>query len=109
LTTGGEFLEASKACGAGPVRSLLRVLLPMTRTGIVAAATLTFVLLSHEFSASMMVRSVRTQVMGSVFYDALSSGGYPEAAVLAIVMVIVTLIGVLIAVGLGGVEALKKM
>src|SRR6266850_2665088 len=54
VATGKEFLEASKASGAGPVRSLFLVLLPMCRRGIAAAAALTFVLLFHEFSASLM-------------------------------------------------------
>ena len=74
VATGQEFLEASKASGAGPIRSLFQVLLPMCRKGIAATAALTFVLLFHEFSASLMVRSARTQVIGSVMYDVWAGG-----------------------------------
>ncbi|WP_206996868.1 ABC transporter permease [Trinickia mobilis] len=109
VATGQEFLEASKACGAGPIRSLFQVLLPMCRKGIGAMAALTFVLLFHEFSASLMVRSARTQVIGSVMYDVWTGGVYPEVAVLALVMVVVTVIGVLTAVWIGGTDSLKKM
>ena len=109
VATGQEFLEASKACGAGPLRSLVRVLLPLSRTGIGATAALTFVLLFHEFSASLMVRSARTQVIGSVMYDVWTGGVYSEVAVLALIMVLVTVIGVMIAVWIGGTDSLKKM
>lgn len=105
VATGQEFLEASKASGAGPVRSLFQVLLPMCRKGIAATAALTFVLLFHEFSASLMVRSARTQVIGSVMYDVWAGGVYSQVAVLALIMVVVTVIGVCIAGWLGGTDS----
>jgi iron(III) transport system permease protein len=109
MATGSEFLEASKTCGAGILRSFLRVLLPMARKGIAATAALTFVLLFHEFSASLMVRSARTQVIGSVMYDIYTGGSFGEVAVLAIVMVIVTVIGVMLAMLVGGKDSLNKL
>ena len=109
VATGQEFLEASRACGAGPLRSLLQVLLPMCRKGIGATAALTFVLLFHEFSASLMVRSARTQVIGSVMYDVWAGGVYAEVAVLALIMVVMTVLGVLVAVWIGGTDSLKKI
>jgi iron(III) transport system permease protein len=105
---GREFLEASRASGAGPFRSLVLVLIPMSRRGIAATAALTFVLLFHEFSASLMVRSARTQVIGSVMYDVWSSGVYAEVAVLALIMVAVTVVGVLFAAWLGGADSMQK-
>ena len=106
--TGQEFLEASRAAGAGPLRSLFQVLLPMCRKGIAATAALTFVLLFHEFSASLMVRSARTQVIGSVMYDVWAGGVYSEVAVLALIMVVVTVAGVTLAGWLGGTDSLQK-
>jgi len=79
----------SRACEAGPIRSLFQVLLPMCRKGIAASAALTFVLLFHEFSASLMARSARTQVIGSVMYDVWAGGVYSQVAVLALIMVVV--------------------
>jgi iron(III) transport system permease protein len=109
VATGQEFLEASKACGAGAFRSLVQILLPLCRKGIGATAALTFVLLFHEFSASLMVRSARTQVIGSVMYDVWTGGVYSEVAVLALIMVLVTVVGVMVAVWIGGSESLKKL
>ena len=108
VATGQEFLEASKASGAGPIRSLFQVLLPMCRKGIAATAALTFVLLVHEFSASLMVRSARTQVIGSVMYDVWAGGIYSQVAVLALIMVVVTVIGVCIAGWLGGTDPTQQ-
>ena len=88
---------------------MLQILLPLCRKGIGATAALTFVLLFHEFSASLMVRSARTQVIGSVMYDVWTGGVYSEVAVLALIMVLVTVIGVMIAVWIGGSESLKKI
>lgn len=108
VATGQEFLEASKASGAGPMRSLFQVLLPMCRKGIAATAALTFVLLFHEFSASLMVRSARTQVIGSVMYDVWAGGIYSQVAVLALIMVVVTVIGVCIAGWMGGTDPTQQ-
>ncbi len=108
VATGQEFLEASKASGAGPIRSLFQVMLPMCRKGIAATAALTFVLLFHEFSASLMVRSARTQVIGSVMYDVWAGGIYSQVAVLALIMVVVTVIGVCIAGWLGGTDPTQQ-
>lgn len=108
VATGQEFLEASRASGAGPIRSLFQVLLPMCRKGIAATAALTFVLLFHEFSASLMVRSARTQVIGSVMYDVWAGGIYSQVAVLALIMVVVTVIGVCIAGWLGGTDPTQQ-
>ena len=81
VSIGAEFAEASRACGAGTLRTLFVITLPLARKGLGATATLTFVLLFHEFSASMMVRSARTQVIGSVMYGNLArpAGSTPRS------------------------------
>lgn len=109
IATGQEFREASRACGAGPIRTFFFVLLPMARKGIGAAAAIMFVLLFHEFTASLMVRSTQTQVMGSILYDIYTGGLYPEVAVMALLMVVVTMGGVALATVVGGSDALEKM
>jgi len=108
VATGQEFREASQAAGAGPLRTLVKVMLPLTRKGMGATAALTFVLLFHEFSASMMVRSTKTQVIGSVMYDVWGGGIYPQVAVLALIMVAVTVVGVMASIVLVGTDALRR-
>jgi iron(III) transport system permease protein len=106
---GNESWEASRACGAGPVRTFARILVPMARKGIAASAAIMIVLLVHEFSASLMVRSIRTQVMGSLLYDVFTGGIYPQVAVIALLMVVVTTVGVAIAIAIGGSDSLGSI
>ena len=47
-----------------------------------------FVLLTHEFAASLLVRSPTTQVMGTVLFDYYTNGSYPLVAAIALVMTV---------------------
>jgi len=99
---GRAHAEASATCGAGPARTTLKVTIPMMRAAIAGAAALTFILLSHEFSASLLVRNIDTSVMGTVAYDAYISGEYPQVAVIGLVMTVVTAVGLCAALAIGG-------
>jgi iron(III) transport system permease protein len=68
-----------------------------------------FVLLTHEFAASLLVRSPDVQVMGTILYDYYENGGYPLVAVISLVMVGVTTAGVAVAVAIGGSEAFRRL
>lgn len=99
--------EASQACGASHLRTIFSVVLPQMRKSVAATVALLFVLLTHEFSASVMVRSARTNVLGAELYEAYRVGLYPQVAVVALIMVAVTAAGVAIALVFGGSAALK--
>jgi iron(III) transport system permease protein len=68
-----------------------------------------FVLLTHEFAASLLVRSATTQVMGTVLFDYYVNGSYPTVAAIALVMTGVTAAGVTLAVVLGGSSVLDRL
>ena len=53
--------------------------------------------------------SSTTQVMGTVLFDYWGNGGYPLVAAVALVMTLVTAIGVAVAMALGGSESLTKL
>jgi len=97
LSLGDSFEAAARSSGAGVVRTHLRIVLPMMRSSVAGAAALMFVLLSHEFTASVFVRSVRTQVMGTQLYDFWSTGTASKVAVMGIVMCVITAVGVALA------------
>ena len=67
------------------------------------------VLLSHEFTVSLMVKSPQTELLGSQLYQLLSSGTYGQVAVMALIMVVVTLVGVVLAMIFGGRNALERL
>ncbi len=94
LQLGSAYREASRVCGANGFVTDLRITLPLMRATLGGAAALMFVLLTHEFTASMMVRSPRNQVMGTVLFDYWSNGSFPLVAAIALVMTAVTAAGV---------------
>jgi iron(III) transport system permease protein len=106
LALGNSHQEASRTCGAGLMRTNLRVVLPLMRSSLGGAAALMFVLLTQEFAASVLVRSIHTQVMGTILYDFWSDGSYPGVAAMALIMTAVTAIGVGVALLLGGAKSL---
>lgn len=109
ISLGSDYAEASRTSGAGTLRTHLNILLPLLRTTIGGAAALMFVLLSHEFSASLLVRSPTTNVMGTVLYDYYINGSYPEVATIALLMTAITTAGVVLAIVLGGARALERL
>jgi iron(III) transport system permease protein len=109
LALGQGYIEAARVSGAALIRSYTTVVLPLMRSSLAGSAALLFVLLTHEFTASLLVRSPTTQVMGTLLYDYWSNGSYPMVAAVALVMTAVTAAGVGLAVLLGGPETLNKM
>lgn len=106
---GDSYMEAARVSGAGVLRTHATILLPLLRPTIGGASALMFILLSHEFAASLLVRSPTVNVMGTILYDFYQNGGYPLVAVISLIMVGVTTAGVLVALALGGSETFKKL
>src|SRR5690606_25396869 len=109
VSFGNSYLEAARVSGSGLIAANLKVVVPMMRSTLGGAAALMFVLLTHEFAASMLVRSSTTQVMGTVLHNKWSSGSDPLVAAIALVMTAVTAVGVLVAVLLAGSDVLSRL
>ena len=106
---GDAYIEAARVSGAGVVRTHLQILAPLLRPTFGGALALMFILLSHEFAASLLVRAPTVNVMGTILYDYYENGGYPLVAVISLIMVGVTTAGVIVALILGGSESFKKL
>ncbi|MBO3681292.1 iron ABC transporter permease [Streptomyces sp. NEAU-YJ-81] len=109
ISMGNSYSEASAVSGASPLITNLRVTLPMMKPAVLSAVALMFILLTHEFAASLLVRSATTQVMGTVLYDHWSNGSYTLVAAMAILMSVVTSAGVAIAMLIGGRNVLDNL
>ena len=109
MQLGTAYIEASRVCGANYLKTDLWVTLPLMRSTLGGAAALMFVLLTHEFTASVLIRTPRNQVMGTALFDYWQNGGYPVVAAIALIMTGVTAIGVVMAMLLGGRDALSRM
>jgi len=106
---GDAYNEASRVSGAGLIKTQWSIMVPLMRGTLGGAAALMFVLLTHEFAASLLVRGSQTQVMGTILYDYYENGSYPLVACISLAMVAVTTIGVIVAVLLSGSEAFKRL
>lgn len=109
IALGSTQVEAARANGAGPLRTFFQIILPLAQSGVAAAAAVIFVLLLHEFGVSVMLRSVDINVMSVVLFDLFHNGGlYPQVAAMALLMTFITMIGVVVALWLGGTKAFAK-
>ena len=107
---GDAYTEASRASGAGPLRTNFQIVMPLLRPAFGGAAALMFVLLTHEFAASLLVRAPTINVMGTILYDYYENGIYPLVACISLIMVGVTTAGVVAAMVLGGgSDAFKRL
>jgi iron(III) transport system permease protein len=109
LSLGNTYTEASATSGASPFVTNLRIMLPLMRPTILSAVALMFILLTHEFAASLLVRASTTQVMGTLLFDMWQNGSYPLVAAMALLMTAVTTIGVAAAMLVGGRNVLSKL
>ena len=92
VASGQTFIEAARMSGAGTLRTHLRIVLPMASAAVATASALAIAVLSHEFSASVMVRSPGTEVMGTLLYRYWTTGTMGQVAVIALTMCVVTFV-----------------
>jgi iron(III) transport system permease protein len=109
VALGDAYQEASRTSGAGALRTNTEIVLPLLRPTIAGAAALMFVLLTHEFTASLLVRAPTTQVMGTILFDYWGNGSYPLVAAIALIMTLVTAAGVFVAMSVAGSDIFDKL
>lgn len=93
-----ELEEASRVSGASWRKTLLKVTIPLAKTGVVYAWILTFIMSFPELSASVMLRNPRTDVVSTAILNLWDgSGGLPQAS--AFGMVVFGLITIMVVFG----------
>jgi iron(III) transport system permease protein len=109
VSVNASLFEAARVSGAGKLRTIFQIAVPLTRSGMTAAATMMMVILSHDFAVSIMVRSPGNHVMGTLLYEYWDNGVYPQVAVMALIVTFVTSIGLGITLWVGGRSALERV
>lgn len=92
----GNLEQAARTLGAGELRLLGRITLPLAMPGIVAGTTLAFARALGEFGATLMLAGNipgQTQTLPMAIYFAVEAGDFGEAAIWT---------GVILAIALGG-------
>lgn len=106
---GRQTTEASSVAGATPMRTFLLVVMPLAKAGIASSAIIMFILLIHEFGVSLLLRAPDVSVMSVVLFEMYDGGGYPQVAVIALLMTAITTVGVVLGMVFGGSRAFEKM
>jgi spermidine/putrescine transport system permease protein len=88
-----ELMEASRDLGAGPVRTFLRVTLPLTLPGVAAGGMFVFVLSIGNFVTPALLGGGRFQMIGNLVYDQfLTANDWPFGAALGMVLIAVMIV-----------------
>ena len=88
--------EASMALGAGPVRSFVRVTLPLTMPGVIGALTLVYLLTTGAIVTPLLLGGPRHTMLGSLIYNnVFQLFNFPRAAAIALILTASALIVVL--------------
>jgi spermidine/putrescine transport system permease protein len=94
-------LEAAKNLGCGPPRTVLTVLIPAARIGLILAAAFTFVLAFGDYISPLLLGGSKPPTLSILLADQVKSGNHwPRAAVIAVVMVVTLMAVLLVMLGL---------
>lgn len=105
--------DSARVSGAARPRRLLRILVPLSRQGIIAAMVLGFVLAVTELHTSILLYTSKTVVLSVVMYEFWQFGDWSVAAALSLlqtllIAVIIFVSTKLFGVGIGGVSVPTK-
>jgi putative spermidine/putrescine transport system permease protein len=101
-----SYLEASADLGAGGLRTLRSVILPLALPGIVAGSIFTFSLTLGDYITPILVGGTSSQFIGNVVYSFIGEANIPFAAAFATIPMVIMGVYLLIARRLGAFEAL---
>ncbi|MDB9314369.1 ABC transporter permease [Spirulina sp. CS-785/01] len=92
-----SFIEAAQDLGANDLRTLLRVVLPLTTRGMLAGSLLVFIPAVGEFITPDILGGAKTLMMGNLVQNQfLSARNWPFGSVLSMVMMAIVLAPILI-------------
>lgn len=88
--------EAAESLGAGKVKTLVQITVPMMLNGIFSGAIMSWVTLITELSSSILLYSFKTQTLNVAIYTMVSKGADGRACALSTILMVFTVISLLI-------------
>jgi iron(III) transport system permease protein len=82
--------EAASSLGRRPVRTLVSVVLPLARPGILAGAALVFLSAMKELPATLLLRPIGFDTLATEIWTDTSVGAYSDAAPSALLLIAVS-------------------
>ncbi len=87
-----SMIEASKDLGVGPIRTFLRVTLPLSMPGVIAGATFTICLTFGDFVAAFLVGGPNGAMIATIIQSQFGATlNWPLGAALSIVVLVIVL------------------
>ena len=84
-------LEAASVCGAGPLQSFFRVILPLALPGILSSVIFTFTTSYNEFTLTLMTYGPKTVTLPVRTYLAVGEGYWEVTSAMSVILVIPSL------------------
>jgi len=99
--------EAARVLGASPVKSFLRVTLPVIRTGIVSALIFSFIVSFDNFTVTAFLVTARGTLPIEI-YAYIRTESDPTIAAISTMMIVVSVLGIVAIDRLLGIERLSR-
>ncbi len=88
----GSLEEAARVAGAGPLRALRDVIIPLVRSGMIAGWILVFMSAFRELTMSILLFGLRTETIGVIIFN-MQDSGYTQIAAALSVLVLGIIVG----------------
>ena len=100
--------NAARSVGAGMLRTLSRITVPLSSGVLISAWIFSFVLATHEVSAAVLLVSVDTDVIATQVINLYEQARFEQISALGLVMVAITMIAVGVGTAFGGRRILNR-
>jgi iron(III) transport system permease protein len=82
--------EAARGLGANPFRTLLKITLPLIKPGIIAGASLIFVLTIKELPATLILSPIGFMTLAGSIWSAASEAFFTRAAHASLILILLS-------------------
>lgn len=91
-----SLLEAARDLGATKSQSVIKILLPGIRSGIISSLIFTFIPIFGNYTVPQLVGSTKSYMLGNVIMDQINKArNLPLASAFSVVLTIITMIAIL--------------
>ena len=91
-----SLLEAARDLGATKVQSMVKILLPSIRTGVITAIIFTFIPIFGAYTVPLLVGGKDSYMIGNIIVDQINkTRNWPLSAAFSLIITIVSMLGVL--------------
>ena len=101
LQVGPELEESARTTGASMGRTWRDIVIPIIRPGLAGAWALIMIVFIREYATGVYLMGAGTEVIGTLMVSLLTSGAMDQIAALAFISVVLTAIGMTLALRLG--------